>query len=231
MYSLVKPNDTRWSSLLACIERMLLLQRHIQYIVPLQQHKNNALWSTLKDIASFLTPFRAATDVVQSDSATLFDVYQVFNNISAHIQSMKTHDTLQLAYQQSAAIARHHWHKHIHISATVACALLSFCSVDGFSIKDRQAVKDFILSFGASYLHSYSFVDVQITVINLRSVLLVQLSQFMGKTGCFKECESEYNSLKRAARKMGWQAAVESVLAYRTRACPSGHCNPVYCCI
>jgi hypothetical protein len=191
VYCIVRPNDTRWSSLLACINRMLQLQRYIQFILPQYQ----SIWSTLSDLANFLKPFQIATDVVQSDAATLFDVYTVFHDISTHIKSMKKHNVLQHAYKQAATIFNREWRNNINIDATVASAMLSFRDISQFSIEQKKSVKKFIISFGSEYLSKY-YNDKGDSTDTIQSTLLRQLSNFRGKKGEFSDSIAEFTMLQ-----------------------------------
>jgi hypothetical protein len=76
-HCLVRPNDTRWSSWLYASRRLLKLKVYCDVVVPQQPQ----FWADLNEIIRFLSPFQVATDIMQSDSSTIYELYQQFTTI------------------------------------------------------------------------------------------------------------------------------------------------------
>jgi hypothetical protein len=77
--SLLKPNDTRWSSTWLAAERVLVLKSALKRCMEVESIPNPVeFFDTLQELKDFLGPFRTATNVIQQDRATLYDVYQQF---------------------------------------------------------------------------------------------------------------------------------------------------------
>src|SRR6202012_4435484 len=55
VYQLIKPCDTRWSSILTAIERILLLKHVIHFMKP----QTDLWWNNLAALDQFLKPFRS----------------------------------------------------------------------------------------------------------------------------------------------------------------------------
>ena len=79
--NLILPNDTRWNSFLFASQRILKLRDYIHVI---SKHPE-AWWNELAELVDFLVPFQIATDVLQKDSATLYDIFSQWNSLSKHI--------------------------------------------------------------------------------------------------------------------------------------------------
>ena len=175
---LKKPNDTRWSSTLMAIERILEMQKEVEccFEVPSIPNKRE-FFEQLKELKDFLRPFRAATDVIQQDRATLLDVYQQFIILWEH--------TRQKDARWAAVSLLQRWTQHVNVPATSACAILSFVTLP--ESLDQQAALDFIVKFGTDYLTYY-----EPEVDGLEGLLLLQLSDFMGRTGAFSSMESKW---------------------------------------
>lgn len=119
---LVRPNDTRWSSWLYASRRLVKLKDYCNMVVRQQP----AFWTDLDEVVRFLTPFQLATDIMQSDSSTIYDLYDQFKAILLHV------DTLPLtSCFYSAKDALHNliiavFDKHVDMDLVIACARVSF---------------------------------------------------------------------------------------------------------
>lgn len=144
------PCDARWNSKLLAFERLIKVKKDINYVA----EQSDVFWSDLEKVIAFLKPFQLATDIVQADSSTLYHVYLQFIGLLQHTQQQ------QLTWAQQNIVQR--WNKHVNIEATVACALLSFESIDPhfqqYSSKSRQ----FIIEFGAAYLNYWNISIVSV---------------------------------------------------------------------
>jgi hypothetical protein len=76
----------RWSYTLLAIKRLIKLKNYIDQSLtetnlPL---KSATFWGKLADLVTVLTPFSVATNVIQQDCATLFDVGVQFSKLHEH---------------------------------------------------------------------------------------------------------------------------------------------------
>jgi len=166
-YVLVKPNDTRWNSMLAACERLQKLQPFIDLV----SRQTLEFWVQLKALIAFLQPFKAATDVVQRDNATLLDVFVQFQTLSKHVNALE--DASVRREMQQALVK--HWEAHVNMEATVACAMVSLnTDLSSFDAAMRNAAGRFIAAFGTSYLSFFKIAAPE----NLEGKLLAQLGQF-----------------------------------------------------
>lgn len=195
-YSLVKPCDTRWNSQLYCCERLIKLRAFVNIIAP----QSDDFWVELELLCTFLRPFQTATDVLQRDSATLFDIWQQKRALEAHIAAMKPRVGVTVVTQALRAV-KARWDKQVNREATHAVALLSLI-VDTSSISQQEqtAAKEFILDFGVGYLRFYQLCDACDSVADLRAKLLHSLGSFNGRREEYATLETHITNA-RAAKK------------------------------
>ena len=149
------PCDTRWSSELAAIIRVLGLRRWLGKYVD----KDPDFWTQLKELVSFLEPFALATDIVQSDSATLLDIYHQFRNLMIHCEKFESNEALDGAAKAAKTSLATRWVKQVNESAIISCALFSFVDknqlIEQFGTAAVHQAKEYWLTIGSSYLFHY----------------------------------------------------------------------------
>jgi hypothetical protein len=194
-YSLVKPCDTRWNSQLYCCERLLKLRVFVNIIFA----QADTWWAELELLCAFLRPFQQATDVLQRDAATLFDVWLQKRALQQHIATMKPRVGVSVVTQALAAVQRR-WSRHVNQEATHAVALLSLIA-DTSCITPGQlsAAKQFILSFGFHYLRFFRLVDEAMLDADLQASLLHQLGSFSGRREEYVTLEEQISCARRAS--------------------------------
>jgi hypothetical protein len=184
----LKPCDTRWSSTHIAAERLLLMRRdiescNIESVVP----SKDAFFAALEVLCKFLKPFRAATDAIQSDKATLFTVYEQFNALLAHAQDTDS---------GAAAHVLERWKKHINVPATVAVAWCSFAAIP--PSLNEAAAREFIVEFGADFLLAYS--PGAMTREQICDDLTRQIAEVNARCGRFASLDRDKVSIERG----GW---------------------------
>ncbi|MGH9747523.1 MAG: hAT transposon family protein [Candidatus Acidiferrales bacterium] len=188
----LKPNDTRWSSTLIAAQRVLEMRRDIEACAGINDideiPSKDVFFASLGELCKFLSPFRHATDVIQSDKATLLTVFEQFAALLAH-----TRDT----HRESAAAVFQRWQVRINVDATVAVAWLSFAEIP--ASLDENAAREFIISFGVTYLQFYDLVPGA-TSEQLRDDLFRQIGEFDLREGPFENVLKHKASLART----GW---------------------------
>jgi len=165
---------------------LLELKKYINMVVP----QEDSLWNSLSLVASLLTPFQIATEVVQSDSATLYDVYNQFVSLATHIGSMDEEHPFCSIKADALKAIKHHWNKNINKSAVITCAALSFDNSHKalFSGKDISEALKWFLKFGVSYVKYYGMSESD-NEQDIETILMTQWSDFLSCSGIFTEIE------------------------------------------
>lgn len=174
-YRLVKPNDTRWSSMYYCCRRLLSLEMVVRKVM---LNEDGALtdehWTTLKHLVKLLKPFQVATDMLQRDDATLIDCYRAIQMINNHVgcfaADMKTkhHAAASSVAKEWQSIFSHYadkakeWTKVVSATLDVAC-----CNADEvkgtvlekrFGPVARAKGYELFSSFGAKIIKRYTII-------------------------------------------------------------------------
>lgn len=189
VYNLVKPTDTRWNSYLYACERLVKLQAPIEVI----QRQDEGFWTELTALVEFLRPFQLSTDVVQKDTATLFDVFQQWNRLSKHVS-----DNTQGEVKKKAMNAlKKRWQSQVNPDATIAAALLSLTDVTSdLSAESVDAARSFIVSFGMEFM---KFFKLTSNPDALEGNLLLQVGQFATRSGKFQGLSAHIEKTKAVA--------------------------------
>lgn len=182
-YALIKPCDTRWNSKLRACKRFILLRRYLQFMFPAEL--KDSFWTELELLIDYLQPFQIATDVLQRDSATLFDVWQQRLKVLAHIQQGKAKYGAAVTRQALGALNQR-WQEQTNRRATIAVALLSFVDAEAEGITALlNDATDFIIEFGQQYLCFFHVTSAAADPDMLRARLQRELGEFLGRTGDF----------------------------------------------
>ena len=191
--AVLKPCDTRWSSVLLAANRMLKMQKEIAccFTAASLPEVQADFFSQLETFAAFLLPFRVATDAVQSDNATLYTVFEQFQLLSKHAAD---------SHAVAATSVLKRWDNFINVDATVACAILSFIRPPApLSI---QAGQQFIVDFGSAYLEYYKLSRsvhlVDATREQIAAALTLQIADFNGREGVFADLSKQIAVVKSA---------------------------------
>lgn len=175
---LIRPVDTRWNSSLKAAERLLLLQKYIDMIFPDIPQQN---WVQLNLLIYLLKPFETATNIIQDDRSTLYDVYTQFLNVLEHLTTyLATRQFFNV--KQSYNIIIKYWQSLVNVEAVICCAKFSFDRdyESKFTPQNRQSAKDWFIKFSKNYLNFY-YPSTEFTISNIRT----QYGQFVSRTGVF----------------------------------------------
>ena len=197
LYGLLRPQDTRWSSWLYAAQRLLMLRAYID-IVSLQ---DASFWSGLSELVAFLKPFQVATDVMQEDGSTLFDVWRQFKRLLTHVRGIPPLNIFHSSKEAIISIILDLWEKHINIDAVIACAQLSFdSSVDDIFPDKIQAARHWFLDFAAHYALYWHIADsADADFAHVRRTALAEWASFLGRTqgSCFDHLDIDVEDLRK----------------------------------
>jgi hypothetical protein len=119
---LIRPCDTRWSSQMYAAERLVKLKAFIDLVLP----QTSAFWYELEQVINFLKPFQFATDMMQTDTCCLYDIYQQFKALLRHVASIPSTSIFHSAKGDLTNIINSMWYNHMNVNAIISCATLSF---------------------------------------------------------------------------------------------------------
>lgn len=140
-----------------------------------------AFWHDLTDLVCFLKPFQVATDVIQSDSCTLYDVYQQFRTVLRHVRQVGASSFLHECKDDVVTAIVDRWERHINLDAIVMCALLSFDRVATVMFEDSlNDAREWFLKFATDYA-MYWHISKQTERVQVRQEALANLSDFLGR--------------------------------------------------
>jgi hypothetical protein len=178
---LVIPCDTRWSSHRAAGLRLLELQKFID-ICNLPNPPEPSFWLKLLELMNFLTPFQTATDILQADNSTLYDVYNQFIELQKYIEGILPSSTFWPAKEAVHNIIVANWDAHVNKPAALSCAWLSFDSrVRKFNEEEQTATRKWFVQYALQYVKQYK-IKTDVTEAHWHGRLEVLWGQFMGRT-------------------------------------------------
>ena len=167
---LIATCDTRWNSTLTAAERVLELEHCIRPFIADIIAQGSAdegitycdaqFWHPLAALVRFLQPYKVATDVVQSDSATLADVHEQFSALVVAADDIPSDHPLGIARLDVARCIVKEWHSHVHRSAVIMCALFSFSPAYGaFPAEHRTDADSWFEEWGTQFLLYYRLAE------------------------------------------------------------------------
>jgi hypothetical protein len=172
-------NSTRWSSRLRAAERILKLKNCIiamkdEVIAHLRSLKRTSFhpftfdefwWHSLLSLTAFLTPYQIATDVVQSDTSSLMDVYYQFLDLCGEADKLEMPHPLAGMRQSIIDILRMQWYgdgkthrSHVNRLAIIMCAIFSFDDEYDrlFSAEDVTAANEWFRGWAVEFIVFYN---------------------------------------------------------------------------
>ena len=189
---LVRPNDTRWSSWLYASTRLIKLKAYCDAIAPQQP----SFWVDLQEVVRFLTPFQLATDIMQSDSSTIYDLYEQFRLILIHIDALPSTSCFYSAKDSLHNLVLAVLDKHVDMDLVVACARLSFDHhiLSLFPSRDKSSREAFI-QFAAQY-SLYWNTSTASTLSEAVSQGFAEWTAWTARVANFEEMDEEVSRLQ-----------------------------------
>lgn len=141
---LVKPQKTRWNSYHRACSSVLKHRFPVQLALgrlgkdaehPVLARMTPVFWDHLEKLVAFLDPFAYASNVIQSDQASLLDVHIQFSSLLQHVQSPP------LCLSHGASVMKdailHHWNTHVKQEAVYMVARFAHETIDRKLFCDR----------------------------------------------------------------------------------------------
>ena len=210
-----RPCTTRWSSHLQAAERLHEIAKYVDLVEP----QLPSFWTELISLINFLKPFQIATDVLQADNSTLYDVYKVFLKLQQHVSAVKRTDFFCDKRQDILDAILDMWDKHINVYAVVTCAALSFDTHSDVVFRDQKHdAQTWFIDFAAKYALYWSLTDYS-EYDQVRRCALTEYSDYLARSGSgFERMEGNLSVLRTGAfePKKLWllHAAAAPVISY-----------------
>lgn len=197
LYTLLRPQDTRWSSWLYAAQRLLMLRAYVDMVIA----QEASFWSGLNELVVFLKPFQVATDTMQQDTSTLFDVWRTFKRLLGHVEGIPSTSIFHGSMDAIKTIIIDLWEKHINIDAVVVCAQLSFDgSVEVIFPLKLQSARLWFLEFAAQNALYWHIADSsEESLAEVKGTALREWSSFLGRTPgtCFDHLDTDIEDLRK----------------------------------
>lgn len=227
---LIHPTETRWTSLMDCIERLLKLQKYVKQI---STTITASFWDSLSQLNIFLEPFKITIQEVQKDSATLYSIWENFNKIIGFYKSDKVPVIFNGVTANIVELFVMKWENHINNDLINAVRLFNLER----NFKFTMSTTEFIINWGVIYLQYYDFIK-DIDVENVKTILSTQLREFLSRRGNISNINSHDNELKKNCKRLNrpynvaltWNSYIESYYELVTVStsilsiCPSEAC-------
>jgi hypothetical protein len=225
---------TRWNSVLFAANRVLLLKESLLACIPsiraqLTKEKKrdhyvdytyseDSFWRPLTTLVDFLTPYKAATDVIQSDDASLGDVHYQFAALMNRAHAFDPPYALASIKHELVTIMKDQWSKHVNLNAVVLCSLFTFdTAYTSFAEQERVDADDWFCEWGTAFVKHYS-LSTHDDVNAISRALEFQRSQFLSREGLFSTLDDRRVKLgtgRRNARTLwgGYLGTVQEMAA------------------
>ena len=177
--NLLRPCDTRWSSQLYAAQRLLRLKSFVDIVIP----QESQFWADLVSVVRFLKPFQTATNLLQSDRATLYDSYLQYNDLLVHVNATPPTSLFGPAVDGVREILHDMWEKHVTEEVVIACALLAFdAHVNScFATERIRTAIEWLQLFAARYALYWNLASSSV-LEELRQQAKAEWSDFIGRT-------------------------------------------------
>ncbi len=204
---------TRWNSILFASQRVLLLKdclvpcittvrtqlakekkrdQYAQYT-----YSEESFWRPLAILVEFLRPYKTATDIIQSDDASLGDVHHQFASLMVKAEDLDPSSVLASMKDDLKAIIHSQWTQHVNTNAVILCSLFTFDpAYSSFDEQERVNADDWFSSWGTSFIKHYS-LSTHDDVDAIGRALEQQRSQFLSREGLFSSLDDRRAKLGR----------------------------------
>jgi len=186
--TVIRPADTRWSSLILCIERLITLKKYIKNIEP---KYDDIFWNKMISLYTFIEPFKEYTNEIQKDDATLYTVWLIFKKLEIHFKSDNIPNEYKLISNEIIDLFEYKWNKHININIINISRLFSF----DYSAEINVNSINFIETWGSQYVTIFNLVP-NLNINNAKNILSLQLAEFLSKQNQFSYIDNYVATFK-----------------------------------
>lgn len=191
---LIYPIEIRWTSLILCMERLFILKK---YIEQLDVDISINYWENLNNVYVLLKPFKKAINQIQNDSASLYSVWNNFNEILNFYRSDNVSKDNKYWVTNIIDVITNKWNKHINEELIETVRLFNLEQ----NFKYNQKTLEFIVTWGKHYLKFYKFINTNNDDTNgdntLTGIIKLQLNEFILRHNEFVSINNENEKLKR----------------------------------
>jgi hypothetical protein len=176
-----------------------------------------SFWTPLQTLVSFLSTYQAATDIVQSDAATLKDVHHQFIMIIEAADSLRPPHPYAPMRMKVINKIRAQWQKHVAIDAVNSILFFTLDSIyEKASCEAKSSAMDWFLRWGVQFLlyyknHQFKNDPSDTHVASLETALTSQYVDFKNGEGPFSSFRQRYNTLGGNGKKT-WSLYAETEL-------------------
>jgi hypothetical protein len=201
---------TRWNSVYAAAERVIELQECLRPCIPsiiaqLAREKRRdyseltysdvSFWQPLAALIAFLVPYQIATDIVQSDDATVADAHHQLAGLMFRADALKEPHLLASVKEELKDIIHRQWVEHVNLNIVILCSQFSFDpAYTSFKDQEKVDADDWFVQWGAKFLKHYSLA-VHDDELDIARTLEDQRSQFVQREGLFGSLEKRRSNL------------------------------------
>ena len=201
---------TRWNSVYAAAERVIELQDCLRPCIPLVisqlavekkkiyrelTYSDASFWQPLATLIAFLVPYQIATDIVQSDDATVGDAHHQLATLMYKADALDDLHPLAPVKEELKHIIHRQWVLHINLNVVILCSQFSFDSAyASFSNQEKVDADDWFVVWGAKFIRHYS-LSIHDNELDIVRTLEDQRSQFVQREGLFGSLEKRRANL------------------------------------
>ena len=183
---LIFPTEIRWSTLIIAIERIIYLKKYIDDIIQVNEY----YWEDLNSFYMYTKIFKKSTDLIQKNNATIYSVWNSFNEICEFYKSSNIPDKFINIAKETEDIIKNKWNKHINNDLIEASRLFNLEQ----NYKFNKSTINFVIEWGTNYLTTYKIVKNN-NIEHIKKLLHYQLNEFIGRQNDFALINSKDKEL------------------------------------
>ena len=173
---IIYPTEVRWSTLIIAIERLLLLKKYINHVIKIRK----SYWIDLNSLYIFVERFKQMTNYAQKDTASLYSVWNNFNDIKSFYTSDKIPKKFIGISEKTVNVIQTKWESHINSELIEASRLFNLENNFKFSEKTIK----FIIEWSTLYIVTYNISNIK-NENNIKRIIQMQLNEFIGRQNEF----------------------------------------------
>jgi len=114
-------------------------------------YSDPSFWKPLATLIAFLVPYQIATDIVQSDDATVGDAHHQLAGLMFRADALRADHPLASVKAELKDIIHREWVVHVNLNVVILCSQFSFDpAYASFNNQEKVKADDGLLSGGRS---------------------------------------------------------------------------------